>query len=162
MRIFAFLALVLTFLTGCATVQENAYVTGRITARTYTLQKDAGKINEKTEKALVESYKALSAVVAKDSNQFSSDLKKLVVDNIKEHVSDNTIKLVAIDLVDIYWGQLMAEVDFEKLQSKQAWKALKEFHRGIKEALDLHKLLETTSTTLYHIQEAVCEHVKLE
>jgi hypothetical protein len=152
MRIFAFLALALTFLTGCVTVQNNAYVAGRITARTYTLQKDAGKIDEKTQKALVESYKALSAVVAKDSNQFSADLKKLVIDNISEHVKDNTIKLVAIDLVEIYWGQLMAEVDFDKLQSKDAWRALKEFHRGIEEALELKKLLESTSNSM-HLHE---------
>ena len=143
--VLAVLALAPIF-TGCKTVEQNAYVAGRITARAYLLEKEAGKIKPEMEKALVESYKALSVVCADDQNQFSADLKKLVVDAIVKNVKDKTVKALAIDLVDIYWAQLMAEVNFDKMTYTKAWQVLKQFHKGIEEALQMQKLLEGGGT----------------
>jgi len=129
-----------TLFTGCATTggveKVDAYRLGRFATVAYLSQKD--KLDEKHVRAVEVLYATFDSVV--DVDMISGSPKDLVMTALKVELKEEPeLMMLSNEIIDMYWGRLEANFNISKLIPNAQLDMLKQFNRGIKDALADYK-----------------------
>jgi hypothetical protein len=145
---FLSLILIMTLCTGCSTVkdwlksdsaQEQAYRAGRVATVAYLTKED--KMDADKKAAVQQVYKTFDELMSADKEVDVTGFQKLLQEQLKGKLKPKQL-LIANELVGTYMKKLLEDVkDSDTVKGSDLYSLLKQFHKGIKNALDEHKAL---------------------
>jgi hypothetical protein len=151
MSLVALLAAMLAT-TGCITLtgpdgkpKVDSYQLGRTTTVVYLLEKDSLK-PEQVE-AIKTVYMVFEGTVLSLEDKNVDRLKEIVKEKVAKELKDKDKKyqILASELIEFYWGQITAKIDFDAISNEEAVAELVKFYRGTRAALDQWGSLKTGS-----------------
>jgi len=145
---FISLILIMTLCTGCSslkdffkseTAQEQAFKAGRVATVIYLTQED--KMSPDKKAAVKQVYKTFDELMSADKDVDVSGFQADLVGKLKGKLTPTQLT-IANALVGMYMKKLLDDVkDSDTVKGSDLYSLLKQFHKGIKNALDEHKAL---------------------
>jgi hypothetical protein len=150
MSLVALLAAMLAT-TGCITLtgpdgkpKIDAYQLGRTTTVVYMMQKD--QLKPEQIEAIKTVYMVFEGTVLSLEDKNIDRLKEIVKEKVAKELKDKDPKyqMLASELIDFYWGQITAKIDFDSISNEQAVVEMTQFYKGTRDALDQWGSLKTS------------------
>ena len=151
MSLVALLAAMLAT-TGCITLtgpggkpKVDSYQLGRTTTVVYLLEKD--NLKPEQVKAVKTVYMVFEGTVLSLEDKNVDRLKEIVKDKVAKELKDKDPKyqMLASELIEFYWSQITAQIDFDSISNEEAVVELVKFYKGTRDALDQWGSLKTGS-----------------
>ena len=130
---------VMLVVSGCETLkwedvdkEDVAYRVGRVTTLGYMMKKD--DLTPEQLDMVKKVWTVFDVMAGKINGEDASKFDVIIKEKLKSKIQDKQQYMIACELVDMVWKDLIARVDLSECSNNELVKIVLALHKGIKEA----------------------------
>jgi hypothetical protein len=113
--------------------RPDPYLIGRVVTIAYVHTRD--KLDADKRKAVTEVYAIFNDLMMSLNDEDTTHFELLLKEKVIQKVDNEAARILALEVIDRYWSRLNDQVPYGELKADRRINVLREFHRGIQEAL---------------------------